>query len=69
MTGLERMYLEYLFLAYAAAWMLSFGFLFRMNRRTRQMEQELLLMRDMFRMTSDSSELQVDETQFPGPSV
>ncbi len=59
------MYLEFLFFAYTAVWVMMFGFLYRMGKRARQLEEEILILEEAF-----SSETKTPiEPGFHGPSV
>lgn len=65
MSGTERMYLEFLFFAYTAVWVMMFGFLYRMGKRARQLEEEILILEDAF---TSETKTPVDPG-FHGPSV
>ncbi|AEJ41548.1 hypothetical protein TPY_3396 [Sulfobacillus acidophilus TPY] len=41
MTPLEKMYLWFLFFAYSAIWVIMFGFLARMVKRSRKIEADV----------------------------
>ncbi|NMP23581.1 CcmD family protein [Sulfobacillus harzensis] len=65
MSAVERMYLQFLFFAYSAVWVVMFGFLYRMLRRTRQLEEELAMLKEAY---GPESKTPLDPG-FDGPSM
>ncbi len=65
MHGSERLYLEALFAAYSAVWVLMFGFLHRMDRRTARLERDLALIKSHSTVATDHAA----KPPLGGPSV
>lgn len=71
MSSLEHRYLEFLFLAYTAVWVVMFGFLYRMMGRAKRLERDVAVLRDAW-MTPPADEPAADNPVDPrlqGPSV
>lgn len=47
MTPLEKMYLLFLFLAYSALFVLMFGFMVKMLKKSRKLETDVELLREV----------------------
>lgn len=45
MSGMERLYLEALFVAYSAVWVVLFAFLHRMDRKASRLERDVSLLK------------------------
>ncbi len=71
MTSLEKMELDFLFLAYTAVWIVMFGFMYRMLGRARKLERDVELLRKTWRdepVPVERPDSAIDPTA-AGPSV
>ncbi|MCY0877803.1 MAG: CcmD family protein [Firmicutes bacterium] len=68
MSGLEQRYLEFLFFAYSGVWVIMGGFLVRMVRRAKHLEDELKELKAVDSVDSAASEASA-EAPWSGPSV
>lgn len=70
MSGTEKMYLEFLAMAYGVFWLLLWGFTYRTHKRAMQLEREVRLLQRYFGLESPAAAAQtVQESPLPGPSV
>ncbi len=70
MSSLEHLYLMYLFLAYSAVWVVMFGFLYRMSRKARELEREVLLLQAFWDVQEQPRTTPVPgDGGIPGPTV
>lgn len=70
MSSLEHLYLLYLFLAYSAVWVVMFGFLYRMSKKARDLEREVLLLHAFWDEKGSPRETPVPgDGGIPGPTV
>lgn len=56
MAPIEKMYLWFLFLAYTAMFVIMFGFLLRMLKKSKELEREVRMLQEELRSSDSSKE-------------
>lgn len=69
MSGIEKLYLEYMAVAFSAFWVIVWGYTYRTHKKAMQLESEIRILQKYFGLENPVVAAAPEEPSIPGPSV